>query len=177
MQTHHTHLVYGEINNNLIFIPEEEALRSQKIWHAINNANTWQDFIDLTSEEEFDQIVFEILEFLDHGNLFAEYKMGQDLSTYVEGLHLPQPDDLFTTEVLPGFEEGEFMPRADQEIIGWLPEEMLENIGEIKTSEEGIFYYKIEPKHIELVIQTFDAAGFKCIPNQKLIEAAEGIAD
>lgn len=169
-------LVYGNINNNLVILPEADALVLSKKWHAIHTAATWQDFIDLTSQEIFEDLILEILETLGHEALFPNYLMGEDLSSYITDLHLPQPEDPFTTSIMPGFEEGEFMPNPAQEIIAWLPDDLQEHLGEIVLDDESGFIYRIDPEQTPLVVASLQAAGYATRLDQALVELACGQA-
>lgn len=167
-------LVYGEVNNNLIIIPETQAKSWARRWNAIQNAKTWGDFIDLTSQEDFDELIFEILETLGHEALFPQYQMGEDLSLYITDLVLPQAEDPFTTDLLPGYDQGEYMPHPAQEIIAWLPEELQENIGELQLDETAGFIYFIQPEQKELVLSSLQAAGFITRHDEVLVRLASG---
>lgn len=169
-------LVYGIIENNMVVIPESDALHWAKKWEAIRTAATWQEFIDLTSQETFDDLVLEILETLGHEALYPNYLMGEDLSNYITDLHLPLPEDSFTTSILPGYDEGEYMPQPAQEIIAWLPEDLQEHLGEIVIHEDYEFYYRIDPEQLPLVVASLQAAGFQTKSDQLLVEQASGQA-
>lgn len=169
-------LVYGNINNNLVILPEADALLLARKWEAIHTANTWADFIRLTSQETFDDLVLEILETLGHEALFPQYLMGEDLSNYITDLHLPQPEDPFTTSILPGFDEGEYMPNPAQEIIAWLPEDLQEHLGEIVLDDESGFIYRIDPEQTPLVVASLQASAYLTRLDQNLVEQACGQA-
>lgn len=167
-------LVYGVVANNLIFIPEEQAKAWARRWYAIQNAKSWGEFIAMTSQEDFDELILEILETLGHEALFPQYQMGEDLSLYITDLVLPQADDPFTTDILPGFDEGEYMPHPAQEIIAWLPDELQENIGELQLDEAAGFIYYIQPENTELVLTSLQAAGFNTRHDEALVRLASG---
>ncbi len=169
-------LVYGVVNHNLVFIPQQDAVLWARKWHAIRHATTWGEFTEMTSQEEFDELILEILETLGHEALFPQYQMGEDLSNYITDLFLPLPEDPFTTDILPGYEAGEYMPNAAQEILAWLPDELQENIGDIVLDEEAGFVYHIDPEQQALVIASLEAAGFATRPDQVLVEQATGQA-
>lgn len=170
-------LLYGIIEDNLVLAPEAEAMAQARLWHAIKNAETWQDFIDFTSQETFDALMLEILEVLGHEALYTQYLMGEDLSSYITDLYLPLPDDAFSTDLLPGFEEGTYMPVFAQEMIAWLPEDLQEHLGQIDRHPIHEFIYRIEPDKAEIVVQTLAAAGFEVKLNQELMEQAHGLTD
>ena len=169
-----TSLVYGIIDGNLVFSPEADAQDLARRWYAIQHAKTWQDFIDFTSEETFNQLIYEILEALELVDLYPNYLMGEDLSNYITDLHLPLPEDAFTTSVLPGFEEGMYMPIPSQEVISWLPEELQENLGQFDHHPVYEFIYRIDPANESMVVQSLEAAGFRVKRNQELMEQAHG---
>lgn len=169
-------LVYGTINNNMVIVPEADALALARKWEAIHTATTWEEFIALTSRETFDDLILEILETLGHVALFPQYLMGEDLSNYITDLHLPQPEDPFTTSILPGFDEGEFMPNPAQEIIAWLPDDLQEHLGEIVLDDESGFIYRIDPEQTPLVVASLQASGYATRADQLLVEQACGQA-
>lgn len=72
-----TTLIYGVIDNNLVFSPEQDATDLARRWYAIRNAKSWQDFIDFTSEATFNQLIYEILEELEFVDLYPNYLMGR----------------------------------------------------------------------------------------------------
>lgn len=168
-------LVYGTLNEGLVFAPKENALAQAQKWKAIKTAKTWQDFIDLTSQETFESVIYEILEYLDYEQLYPNYLMGEDLSNYISDLVLPQPEDPFSTDLLPEFDEGEYMPILAQEMMAWIPVDLQEEMGEIVRDEAKSFYYKIDPENENLAIKSFEILGYEIEKNQKLIENAEGI--
>jgi hypothetical protein len=168
-------LIYGQIDNNLIFAPEADTLALARKWYAVKNAKTWQDYIDFTSQDDFEQLIFEVLETLGYSDLFPNYLMGEDLSAYITDLYLPQPDDPFTTSILPGFDEGEYFAIPAQEMLAWLPEELQDNLGQIDRHPVYEFVYRIEPENELMVLQTLEAAGYLCKKNQELMEQAHGL--
>jgi hypothetical protein len=174
MATPENQLVYGILGDNLVIIREEEAIRWARKWEAIQSSETWADFIRLSSQDDFDELILEILEILGHEALYPNYKMGEDLSSYITDLELPQPDDPFTTDVLPGWDEGEYMPLPEQEILAWLPEELHEHLGEMELHPTKEFIYRILPENEKIVVTTLEASGFQIRRDDSLIQKASG---
>ena len=168
-------LIYGTIHNSMVFAPTQVAQNQADIRFAIQRAKTWQDFIDLTSQDTFDNIILEILEYLDYGQLYGQYLMGEDLSTYISDLHLPQPDDDFTTDVLPEFDEGNYFPRLAQEMLALIPTQLVDEMGEVRYDHNDDFFYYLNPENESLIIKSLEVYGYVCTKNQALIEQAEGI--
>lgn len=168
-------LVYGIIADGLVFTYKTEAENLAKKWFAIRNAKTWADFIEMTSEETFDDLMLEILEVLGYQDLYPQYLMGEDLSNYITDLVLPQPEDEFSTDLLPGFEAGEHMPVLSQEMMSWIPETLQDEIGVIERHDELDFRFYINPENEELVVASFRIIGFEVEKNQELIEKASGL--
>ncbi len=167
-------LIWGNIDKSLVYIPEDEALRLASLWQAIRTSETWADFIRLAGEEEFDQLIMDILEALGHEALFVSYKMGEDLRAYITDLYLPQPEDPFTTDIIPGFEEGEYLPIPAQEMVSWIPEELFDEMGEVKLHEDYGFIYYINPENQPLVDASLTAGGYQIKHHQELVERASG---
>lgn len=167
--------IYGILGNNLILIPEEEALFLTNFRKAVATAHTWEDFITATSEEVFNNVIYDILEYLDFAALYPQYLAGEDLTNYVSDLELPRPNDLFSSELLPGYAENEYLPVPLQEMIAWIPQEWMDLIGEIQEDAALGFKYYINPEHELLVQQTFESKGFSLTRNDDLVKLASGI--
>ncbi len=171
----HDKLVYGIIGESLVFVPQHDAELLADKWFAIRNSKTWQDFIDFTSKEVFDELIYEILDYLELTDLFPNYMNGEDLSTYITDLVLPQPDDEFSTDILPGFDTGDYMPMLQQEMIAWLPEDLLHTIGEIREDEEHGFLYHIPKENEKPICALVEASGYEISSNPELVSKAAGL--
>jgi hypothetical protein len=167
-------LYYAQINQTLVFAPASAAVLQAQKWYAIHHSKTWEDFINFTSPEVFDELILEILEALGYERLYPQYLHGEDLSSYITDLHLPQATDVFSTDILPDFDEGGYMPVLSQEIMAWLPEEIMDNIGKIEYDEAHEFYYYINPETENAVIMTLEAAGYHCQKNEAIMLQATG---
>lgn len=167
-------LVYGIIQDNVVIASKEQAIQYASILDALPRSQTWADFIRLTSQETYEEIMFRILENLEYDQLFPHFLMGENLSNYVPGLELPQPNDLFSVELLPGYEDGDFFPRFEEEILSWLPEEIFQEMGKVEELENDAFRYRIDPESIHLVIQSLESLGFSLEENAPLILKAGG---
>jgi hypothetical protein len=100
--------------------------------------------------------------------------MGESLSNYVPGLVLPLSEDEFSVELLPGFEDGDFFPRFEEEILSWLPEEIFQEMGKVEELENDAYRYRIMPDSLQLVIQSFESLGFSVEEDTSLILKAQG---
>jgi hypothetical protein len=167
-------LVYGIIQDNVVFANKHQAIQYASITDAIPRSKNWADFIRLTSQETYEEVMYRILEVLEYEQLFPHFLMGESLSNYVPGLALPLPDDEFSVELLPGFEDGEFFPRFEEEIISWLPEDIFLEMGKVEEMENDAFRYRILPDSLPLVIQSLEALGFSVEENTQLILKAQG---
>jgi hypothetical protein len=167
-------LVYGILQDNVVIAPKTHAIQFAAITDAIPRSRTWSDFIRLTSQETYEEVMYRILETLEYEQLFPHFLMGESLSNYVPGLELPQPDDLFSVDLLPGFEDREFFPRFEEEILSWLPEEIFQEMGKVEELENDTFRYRIDPESIHLVIQSLESLGFSMEENASLILKAQG---
>lgn len=167
-------LVYGIIQDNLVIASKHQAIQYASIHDAIPRSKTWEDFIRLTSMETYEELMHRILETLELEQLFPHFLMGESLSAYVPGLELPQPSDEFSVELLPGFEDGDFFPRFEEEILSWLPEEIFQEMGKVEELENDSFRYRIDPSSIHLVIQSLESLGFSMEENMPLILKAQG---
>jgi hypothetical protein len=170
-------LIYGVYQNNILIAKREEAEKYAAIFDAIPNSKTWADFIRLTSQEIYEEVMYRILDVLEHESLFPHFLMGEDLTLYVEGLTLPTANDEFSTDLLPGWDEGEFFPRFEEEIISWLPEDAFLEMGKVEeSSEEDRFTYRIIPESLPLVIQSLEACNYSLMEDLPLILKAGGFS-
>jgi hypothetical protein len=167
-------LVYGIIEDNVVIAFKHQAIQYASISDAIPRSKNWADFIRLTSQETYEEVMYRILEVLEYDQLFPHFLMGESLSNYVPGLVLPLPEDEFSVELLPGFEDGDFFPRFEEEILSWLPEEIFQEMGKVEELENDAFRYRIMPDSIQLVIQSFESLGFSVEEDTSLILKAQG---
>jgi hypothetical protein len=165
-------LVYGVFEGGLIYIQEEEAIKQAATRRALIESETWADFIDIASEDVFLDLIYEILETLGHQALYPQYLMGEDLRNYITDLYLPQPEDPFTTDIIPGFDDGTYLPHPAQEMIAWLPEDLVDEIGEIQIHDKLQFVYHIKPEMEELMLITLGSLGYTVKRNQELVDQA-----
>lgn len=105
-----TKLVYqAQPDGSVVFAPEHRALWVAAIWAAIDSAATWADLAARLPGHELEQVLW----------------MGFDQ----QGECRPEPADPFSTDVLPGFCDGDYPPWLATEMAACLSTEFCETFG------------------------------------------------
>jgi hypothetical protein len=108
-------LVYGEVNDHLIFVPEAEALRLATYW-VLQSARTWDEFCRLAPDGVYDIIT----------QLFTDGEAGP-FEKFFQGLR--REDDGVTQqlqferkrekELVAAFERDGYECRRNQDLVWW----------------------------------------------------------
>jgi hypothetical protein len=149
-------LVYGPIprgpEQNLVFLPEDEAFRLASIFHAIESARTWGDFRDLMPPDDFDAI---------------EAFMATDGD-------LCDLNERFRWEDLPGYCDGLFPDWAEQRMLQWLPEKVTRRFGRVESSQHDGVFLMLSPADEAAIVDELEAAGHHCRRDERFVLSACG---
>ena len=154
-----------------MFAEKEIALEIARKREALNNSKVWSDYITKTSEEDFEALIHDILELLGYEQLFPNYMIGEDLTSYVEELVLPSKEDKVDLDIVPI----DHYPILAQEMMTLIPSELQDEMGRLDRDDDREFYLFIDPEHLEKVLYSMQLLGYELEENQTLIEKAEGL--
>ena len=114
-----------EHSGMVVFAKPSEALRVHAINEALERATTWGEFKQLMPAEDYLEVIAAVARWRDE----------------LDGDHWsPRETDPFTSEQVPGFEEGDYPLWLQPRIDGVLPMDILEQFGELESSPNGSFW-------------------------------------
>ena len=144
-------LVYGVYGDELVVMPADRARYLALTWKAMTKAKTWGALRTLAPPKAYR----EILAFQESPR---SIRAGHPFDYYVM---TPVPDGDY-----PGFPK--------QEVMDWMPSEVLEAFGRTQQTAINGDYPGFDPTETRKVVASLRRRGYRCRRNQRLIETAHG---
>lgn len=146
-------LVYGVVQESLVFIPRELAEDLAATWRAIKSSSTWGEFRTRLSPKRYAEIL-----------------------KYMEDL--PGDSEPFGADIAPGVVEGDYPEWPAQEMLRWVPEDIVrQDYSKTASSHLNGSFLVLDPDREDQIVTDFVAAGFRCTRNQTLVAAASGFGE
>ena len=147
-------LVYSRLNDDeLVLIPEDQALELAEVQEAIRRAATWGELKSLLPRRRWLQIV-----------------QGYDEADEP----LPADAESFDVDKLPGYADGDWPEWPAQEMLRWMPKEIQERFGDVGASMVSGDSLLIDPASEIDVVAALEKAGYICRRDDKLVALASG---
>lgn len=143
-------LVYGIVGVDLVFVDRDRARELARIWAGFD---TW----DRARTELSAPRRREILE------LFA-------------GAHIapPAPNAPFDRNLIPGHIDGDWPEWPAEQMLDWMPPELIARFGRSGTDDPAGAFLEFAPVHESALSAAFEAAGWACVKDDALVNAASG---
>lgn len=142
-------LVYSDFNGMLVFIPRDRAFYLAKIHRAMYEAATWGAFRKAVPPEVY-----------------------ADALERTEAQ--PGAGDSFSPEQIAGWNDGDWPAWPAQEMLGWMPPEIQEDLGESASSFVNGPCLYIKPNREQQAVAALQANGFGCKRDELLVSCACG---
>jgi len=146
-------LVYGVVADMLVLLPKSTADYLVATLHAIHFSRTWGEFKKSAPAEAYQEVV-EILEENDEEE--------------------PPPRNLFDSDDIFDFTDGDWPEWPAQLMLGYIPEEIRQAYGIIQVSTLNGPFLEINPTREKEVIKALEERGFTCLKDDRLLNAASG---
>ncbi len=180
-------ILYGLVNEALVFIPVTTAERQVGIYTALAGARTWGEFQRALPEGVYEELIQSLIEgghgfdtfytsWLDSHPWGTRQEAGcaYDALPYAE--RLPNTDDPFDSADIPGFCDGDWPAWPQQDMLKWVPTEIQARYGQRASSNfNGDCLLLSADQEVELV-QAFRAAGYQCQRADRFVRRACGYA-
>jgi hypothetical protein len=162
-------LVYGEAGEGLVFMPKPEADELAALRKALQSSTTWGELRNSVSEERWqgireaiERVVEDIPdEYREEGGIYA--------------LDLDNPGDAaFDYDTIPGHADGDWPEWPAQQMLEWMPSEIVLHLGEVADSMFNGEYLVLPLKNESAIVEALEAAGWACKRNDDLVQAASG---
>jgi hypothetical protein len=152
-QPHNTRLVYGELGGELVFIPQARADELSAVRLALGESKTWGELLE---------------------RLAACSAEAHEYITQYLGDDGAAADDPFNRDQIGAIGDGDWPPWPQQEMLGWVPDDIRERFGQIKvTIFNGEALVFTEDQAASLVAD-FEAKGFIVTRDDVAVAAASG---
>jgi hypothetical protein len=177
-------VVYGEIDGYLVFIPQARAHELASIHEALRFSETWDDFRSVISAEEYARILKRL-----GGSTFEEFLRSEremdpriteeeareaylDLSI---GERLPEMDDPFSMDDIPGASDGDYPSWPARAMLSWVPESIRHSFGRVENSVINGDFLTFDPASAKTLVEAFEREGYHCVRDDDLVRrASEG---
>lgn len=150
-------LVFGEYRDDeLVFIPRRMALDLAKVRQALKLSRNWGEFI-----AELPEIYrFAIEDWID--------------AAHLEGRKPPAKRDPFDSMSIGMVREGRWPENPAAEMLDWVPWEIQERCGTVKSDRRGVKYLHLPGSHTESIEAAFRHRGYRCTEDTLLVRRACG---
>lgn len=127
-------LVYTEspANGGIVFADPERAAYVANLHHAIETARTWGEFRSLIPVSEYESL----MEVWDEA--------GDDR---------PMESEVFSSEQVPGYCDGDYPPWLQQEMGNVVPTEILDEFASTTSTMLNGNYWHIDPSHLGRMVE------------------------
>jgi hypothetical protein len=177
-------LVYGEIHDGLIFIPEAEALELTIIHRAVRTASTWGELRGLLPEWAYEQI----LGSLDEAVMFDEFvekqrtgnrylSLSEAREEFAElsiGERFPEDSDTFTPNQIFGYLDGDWPEFPAKRMLDWVPKAIKQKFGQMEDTLLNGEQLHFDLEHEEQIVKALKRRGCTCTKDQDLVYWACG---
>jgi hypothetical protein len=175
-------LVYGVVDEAVVFIPKYRALELKQVYDALDTAKTWGEFHAklprrVYEERRDNEGVYDFELFyqeqqeqepgLEREKALAQYRklaederLPLDEEEFESGLVLEDPSDW------PGW--------PAQEMLEWVPEEVQKEFGYLRDTTLSGEYLEIAPDREGEVVAALEARGYCCVKDEPLVARASG---
>ena len=143
------HLIWGLINNEAVFGPAALVKELGTLRTALSRAKTWGEFRTQVSAERMREIV-ELIEDdpADHAG--------------------------FAADELPGFADGDWPEWLHQEMLGWMPQDLITKFGIVEDSVLNGQFLSIPEEAGEAVARDLEHRGWSCVRDDHAVALAAG---
>jgi HEAT repeat protein len=144
-------IVFGEIDESLVFIARKKALELAETWDALTSSITWGEFRSLVPSKRFDEVV----------DLCCD--------------DAPSDDDPFPGLDIPAVSDGDYPEWPAKGMLKWVPQEVIESpYARIEDSVLNGRFLVLDTRGKDEILAAFRSAGFRCTEDQELVLRAAG---
>lgn len=174
-------LVIGvdEINETLIILPRAVLEHLRDLAGALSS-QTWGELRESTSSETY----AEVLGQAGYGSaeeFLAKLEVGRPVSgareealrVFMEkqGEDLPSDNTPFRPDDIPSYADGDFPPSPQLLMMDHVPVDVIEQYGRLNDTNFNGTFLHLEPSDRAPIISVLEADGYKCVPDQDLVES------
>lgn len=165
-ETPRARLVYGDVQDGLVFIDEEEARDLARLHGALNRAKTWGEFRAQAPPHWYEDAVERLGE-----QMQDEIEDAED-DAYEE----PASEQVFAAEEIPGYVDGEWPGFPHVSMGSWLPDEVRDRFGTMTHSwgPDESYWIVLAPESEDQIVAAMRRHGYECVRDDGLVWKASG---
>ncbi len=148
-------VVYADYKGELIFLPEELALELAQIRAALDTSKTWGEFRANVPAHVYEEIM-------------VGMKDDEDPEA------LPQPENAFDANDIPGYEDGDWPVWPLQEMLNWMPKDIKRRFGKVVPSAVNGDSLELMSEKADEIVRVLESQGFRCTEDESLVIRACG---
>lgn len=161
-----TRLVYGEVQDGLVFIDEGEAHDLVQLHRALGMARTWGEFKAQAPSHWYEDAVERLKE-----QMLDDIEDDED-----EAYEEPVPEQRFDAEEIPGHADGEW-PSFPHVFMGdWVPDEVQDRFGRMTHSWglDATYWIEFPPDKEDQIVSAMQGHGYDLVRDDDLVWEASG---
>ncbi len=162
--TPHTRLVYGDVQDGLVFIDEEKAHDLVQLHRALGRAKTWGEFKAQAPSHWYEEAV----ERLEEQMLDEIENDGDDV--YEE----PAAEQEFDAEEIPRHVEGDWPGFPHMSMEYWVPGEVQDRFGSMVPTAISGDFLQLSPEYEDEIVSAMQRHGYDCVRDDDLVWEASG---
>ncbi len=165
-ETPRARLVYGDVQDGLVFIDEEEAHDLVQLHRALDRARTWGEFRAQAPSHWYDSAVERLKEqWLD--------EIEDDEDDAYEG---PAAEQEFDAARIPGHTDGEWPTYPHVSMGSWVPDEVQDRFGSMTHSwgPDQSYWIVLAPEEEDQIVAAMREHGYDCVRDDDLVWEACG---
>ncbi|AYA23168.1 hypothetical protein C6369_000250 [Rhodococcus rhodochrous] len=143
-------LVYGIAGDKLVFIDPEQARELALLWAGFD---TWGQARAALSATRWQEIV----------ERFEGWEQDP-----------PAPEEPFDLSQVPGNADGDWPEWPAQQMLDWMPPELIARYGRSTASVLNGDFLDIDPQHEAALVAALEEMGWSCRRNDALVSSASG---
>lgn len=178
-------IVYGCVNDGLVFIPMTQAERLARIYAAMESARTWGEFRRMLPDGVYSEII-EIM--TENGRGFDEF-YSYWLDDHLDGTRdeafreyqglpfherLPDERDPFDSADIPGLCDGDWPDWPAQEMLNWVPTVIQKTYGQRLDSMLNGPLLTFRTEDEKAIVEAFVELGYRCRRDDRFVRRACG---
>jgi hypothetical protein len=181
-------LVYGQIDDTLIFIPRAVATSCVALHKAVRSAKTWGQFKRLMGDKLYRKYILDHIQSISDTPDFASFykncrdwdpettltQAREEYDALEIGERIPKLKEPFKAENIPGYGDGDWPLWPQQEMLKWMPKVIQKRYGSEWSSRLNGDALDLSPDHEKGIVKALMRRGYICQKDEQLVRRASG---
>lgn len=177
-------ILYGQVDEGLVFIPVQKAERLASIYAALDAAKTWGELRKKLPEGVYADILNNMIEDRGFESFYlywieehSEGTRNQAFAAYQAlgfSERLPNENDAFDSADIPGLCDGDWPDWPQQEMLNWIPQAIQKTYGRCVASTLNGPFLTFRTEDEKAIVEAFTELGYQCRKDDRFVRQACG---